>query len=163
MSTIGFQNGFKYKDFDLSVYAFVRWGQTISYNMMGWYQPERFETNASPSRTFPKHFNYWTPENPSNDFPMMHYQATASGMPGFSGLSFVDGSFFKLKNITLGYTLPKALSKKLSIDKLRVYGTVTNLFVLTKSDLLKDYDPEMNGKMEYPLTKQLVFGLNVTF
>lgn len=131
--------------------------------MLGWYQPNAFATNASPSRTIPAYFNYWTPTNPSNDFPVMDYTASPSTMTGFRGLNYVEGSFFKLKNITLGYTLPKTLSRKLSIDKLRVYGTVTNLLVLSKSHLLKDYDPEMNGSLQYPLTKQVVFGLNVTF
>lgn len=161
--TMGFQNGFRYKDFDLSIYAFFRWGQTIDYNMLGWYQPNTLTTNASPSRTFPAYFNYWTPTNPSNDFPVMDYTASSSTMTGFRGLNFVDGSFFKLKNVTLGYTLPKTLSKKLSIDKFRVYGTVTNLLVISKSHLIKDYDPEMNGSLQYPLTKQLVVGLNITF
>lgn len=161
--TMGFQNGFTYKDFDLSVYTFFRWGQTIKYNMLGWYQPNSFATNASPSRTFPTYFNYWTPTNPSNDYPVMEHNASPSTMIGFEGLNFVDGSFFKLKNITLGYTLPKKLAKKLSIDKLRVYGTVTNLLVLSKSHLIKDYDPEMNGSLQYPLTKQVVAGINLTF
>jgi TonB-linked SusC/RagA family outer membrane protein len=161
--TMGFQNGFKYKDFDLNIYTFFRWGQTINYTMLGWYQPNYFATNASPSRTFPAYFNYWTPTNPSNDFPVMDYNASSSTMSGFTGLNYVDGSFFKLKNITVGYTLPKTLSKKLSIDKFRIYGTVTNLLVISKSHLLKDYDPEMNGSLQYPLTKQLVVGLNVTF
>ena len=83
--------------------------------------------------------------------------------PGFSALSYVDGSFFKIKNITLGYTMPDRLAKKLGLGKLRVYGTITNPFVLAKSHLLKDYDPEMNGSLNYPLTKQLVFGLNLSF
>lgn len=161
--TLGLQNGFKYKDFDMSVYAFVRFGQMINYNMLGWYQPSGFATNASPSRTIPTYFNYWTPENPSNDFPIMNYQSTTSSMTGFAGLNYVNGSFFKLKNITVGYTLPKILSKKLSIDKLRFYGTVTNLLVISKSHLLKQYDPEMNGSLQYPLTKQVVVGLNVSF
>lgn len=161
--TMGFQNSFKYKDFDLSIYAFFRWGQTIDYKMLGWYQPNTLATNASPSRTFPVYFDYWTPTNPSNDFPVMDYTASSSTMTGFRGLNFVDGSFFKLKNITLGYTLPKTLSRKFSIDKFRVYGTVTNLLVISKSHLLKQYDPEMNGSLQYPLTKQLVVGLNVTF
>lgn len=161
--SLGFQNSVKYKNFDLSVYMYMRWGQKISYNMMGWYQPNGFATNASPSRTIPKSFNYWTPENPSNDFPVMNYLATSSNMLGFSGLNYVDGSFFKLKNITLGYTLPSSLVKKLSIEKFRLYGTVTNLLVISKSHLLKQYDPEMNGSLSYPLTKQIVVGLNVTF
>lgn len=161
--TLGFQNGFRYKDFDLSVYAFFRWGQMINYCMPGWYQPNALTSTAAPPRTFPAHFNYWTPNNPSNDFPVLDYTTSASTMTGFEGMNYVNGSFFKLKNITLGYTLPKRLGKKFSIEKLRVYGTVTNLLVLAKEDVLKNYDPEMNGELEYPLTKQLVFGLNVTF
>lgn len=161
--SLGIQNNFTYKNFDLGIYMYMRWGQMISYNMLGWYQPNAFATNASPSRTFPEFFNYWTPTNPSNDFPVMDYQATTSSMTGFSGLNYVDGSFFKIKNITLGYTLPANLVKKASIDKLRVYATITNPLLITKSHLLKQYDPEMNGDLSYPLTKQIVFGLNVTF
>ena len=134
----------------------------INYVMPGWYQPQTLATNASPSRTFPAHFNYWTPENPSNDFPVLNYQSPNS-LAGFSGLTFVDGSFFKIKNITLGYTLPAGTLRKASIQRLRVYGTVTNVFVIAKNHLLKDYDPEMNGVLDYPLTRQIVAGLNVTF
>jgi TonB-linked SusC/RagA family outer membrane protein len=161
--SLGFQNTFKYKNFDLSVYAYMRWGQMISYNMLGWYQPNGFATNASPSRTIPEYFNYWTPENPSNDFPVMNYLATSSSMTGFSGLNYVDGSFFKIKNITLGYSLPKNFIIKGFIEKFRFYGTITNPLVVAKNRLLQQYDPEMNGELSYPLTKQVVFGLNVTF
>ena len=161
--TLGFQNGFRYKNLDLTAYVYFRWGQTINYDMLGWYQPNGFATNASPSRTIPTYFNYWTPTNPSNDFPVMNYLASSSTMLGFNGLNFVDGSFFKLKNITLGYSLPKSLLSKLSIEKFRLYGTVTNLLVIANSHLLKQYDPEMNGSLEYPLTKQIVVGLNITF
>ncbi|MEJ6981433.1 TonB-dependent receptor [Pedobacter sp. P351] len=161
--SLGFQNNFKYKGFDLGVYTYLRWGQTINYNMMGWYQPSGFAITASPSRTIPEHFNYWTPENPSNDFPMMNFEAAPSTMIGFSGLNYVDGSFFKIKNITLGYTLPKNLVQKVSMQRMRLYATVTNPLVLAKNDLLKQYDPEMNGELDYPLTKQVVVGLNVTF
>ena len=160
--SLGFQNSFKYKNFDLTVYAYFRWGQMINYAMLGWYQPNGFATNASPSRTIPVYFNYWTPDNPSNDFPVMDYQATSSTMTGFSGLNYVDGSFFKIKNITLGYTLPANLIRKWSIDKFRLYGTVTNPLIVAKSHLLKQYDPEMNGELSYPLTRQVVVGLNVT-
>ncbi len=161
--SLGFQNGFRYKNFDLSVYAYIRWGQMINYNMLGWYQPNGFATNASPSRTIPKYFNYWTPTNPSNDFPAMNYQYSSSTITGFSGLSYVDGSFFKIKNVTLSYTLPPSLLKKMSFQKLRFYGTITNPVVLAKSHLIKQYDPEMNGEIGYPLTKQAVIGLNLTF
>jgi TonB-linked SusC/RagA family outer membrane protein len=159
--SLGFQNSFKYKGFDLTVYAYMRWGQMINYVMPGWYQPQALATNASPSRTFPEYFNYWTPENPSNDFPVMNYQPPSAA--GLSGLTYVDGSFFKIKNITLGYTLPTNLLKKVTIQRLRVYATLTNPLIIAKSHLIKQYDPEMNGSLEYPLTKQFVAGLNVTF
>jgi len=93
----------------------------------------------------------------------MNYQYSTSTISGFSGLTYVDGSFFKLKNITLGYTLPAAASKRASIQKLRVYATITNPLVIAKSHLLKQYDPEMNGELSYPLTRQIVGGLNLTF
>jgi hypothetical protein len=131
--------------------------------MPGWYQPNGFATNASPSRTFPVSFNYWTPENPSNDFPVMNYLYAANTQTGFGALNYVDGSFFKIKNITLGYTLPKNWSAKLFIERLRVYATITNPLILTKSAMLEGYDPEMNGSLDYPLTKQMVGGINITF
>ena len=93
----------------------------------------------------------------------MNYLSTSSTISGFSGLTYVDGSFFKIKNITLGYTLPANLLKKASIQRLRVYATMTNPLIIAKSHLIKDYDPEMNGVLDYPLTKQVVAGLNVTF
>jgi hypothetical protein len=160
--SLGFQNSFTYRNFELTIYSYFRWGQMISYNMMGWYQPNGFATNASPSRTIPEHFNYWTPTNPSNDFPMMNYLETSSTMTGFSGLNFVDGSFFKIKNITLSYTLPQRLMSRMTIQRFRVYGTVTNPLIIAKSPYLKNYDPEMNGELSYPLTKQIVVGLNIT-
>jgi hypothetical protein len=142
----------------------MRWGQMIDYAMLGWYQPNAWATNPSAGhRTFPAHFNYWTPENPSNDFPVMDYTYAHGSESGFEGLSYVDGSYFKIKNITLGYTLPKKWIQKLHIGNLRVYGTITNPLILAKSPLLKGYDPEMNGSMDYPLTKSLVGGVNITF
>ena len=160
--SLGFQNGFKYKNFDLTIFVLFRWGQMINYVMPGWYQPQALATNASPSRTFPEHFNYWTPENPSNDFPVMNYLSPNSAA-GFSGLTYVDGSFFKINNITFGYTLPATTLKKASIQSLRLYATVTNPLIIAKSHLIKQYDPQMNGSLEYPLTRQVVAGLNVTF
>ena len=160
--SLGIQNGFKYKSFDLTVFAYFRWGQMINYVMPGWYQPTTFATNASPSRTFPGYFNYWTPENPSNDFPVLNFQ-NSNNTAGFSGLTYVDGSFFKIKNISLGYTLPARTTKRIAIQRLRVYATITNPLIIAKSHLINQYDPEMNGSLEYPLTRQIVGGLNVTF
>ena len=60
--TGGFNNNFSYKDFDLNVYIIARWGQMIDYELTGSYDPQG-------KGNFPAYLNYWTPENPSNDFP----------------------------------------------------------------------------------------------
>ncbi len=154
--TLGFQNNFTYKNFDLGVFVYARYGQMFPYDMLTSYDP-------TGKRNFPKYFNYWTPDNPSNDFPAANANRSLEQNTGYYALRYVDGSFLKIKNITLGYTLPKSLINKAGMEKCRFYATITNPFVFAKSHLLEDYDPEMNGSLEYPLTKQLVFGVNITF
>ena len=156
--TMGLKNSFTWKNFDFSVYLYWRYGQMINYSMLG-----RFNTSAS--NNFPTYFDYWTEEtgDQNHRYPALNAAKDLNQMDGWSGLTFVDGSFWKVKNVTIGYTLPKNVLKKIGAESIRVYGTITNPFVFAKSDLLKDYDPEMAGNLDYPLTKQMVFGVNVTF
>ena len=154
--SLGFQNNFTWKDFDLSVFVYARYGQMFAYDMLTSYDPKGI-------RNFPTYFNYWTENNPSNDFPAANANKGLEQYTGYYALRYVDGSFIKIKNITLGYSLPKSILKSAGIEKCRFYATITNPFVFAKSHLLKDYDPEMNGSLKYPLTKQFVFGVNVTF
>ena len=81
----------------------------------------------------------------------------------YTSRAYVDGSFFKIKNITLGYTLPQKVAKRLGISNFRAYATITNPYVWAKSKLIEDYDPEQNGSLDFPLTRQLVFGINLSF
>jgi TonB-linked SusC/RagA family outer membrane protein len=154
--SLGFQNTFTYGGFDLTVYAYMRFGQMINYSLLTDYDP-------TGGDNFPSYFNYWTSTNPSNDFPGLNASIRRQDYVGFYGLSFVDGSFFKIKNVTLGYTLPNSLLRRLRIEKVRLYGTITNPLVVAKSHLIKQYDPEQNGSLDFPLTKQMVLGLNLTF
>jgi hypothetical protein len=82
-----------------------------------------------------------------------------------------DGSFLRINNLTLGYSVPNIISKKAKISKLRIYGTVNNLATFTK---YTGYDPEVNTRRSDPLTqgvdfagypraKTWVFGINLTF
>lgn len=154
--TMGLQNTFTYKNFDLSIFMYMRWGQMIKYGMLGSFDP-------AGKANFPEYFNYWTEENASNDFPGVDASRSITSYVGYSALQYVDGSFFKIKNITLGYTMPKPILAKWGFEKCRLYGTITNPLTITKSHLLKDYDPEMNGSMNYPLTRQVVLGVNLSF
>lgn len=154
--TGGFQNTFKYKSFDLTFYILARWGQTINAQFMGRYNP-------SGTGNGPDNFNYWTPENPTNDFPRPLQGSSISSYYGYQSLNFIDGSYLKLRNATLGYTLPASIAKKIMASRIRVYGTAYNIYTYTRSKYLKGYDPEANGSESAPLTKSLVFGLNVDF
>ena len=80
-----------------------------------------------------------------------------------------DGSFIRCSDVTLGYTLPKSITKKLYINKVRVYASASNLFILTK---YSGYDPEVDVQSgltpsmdynRYPRARTFSFGLNVTF
>ena len=86
-----------------------------------------------------------------------------SAYEGYDSMYYVDGSFFKLKNVTLGYTLPGKLTKRFGISNLRIYATMTNLFTYSPSKYVKNYDPEMNGSINFPLSRDCIFGLNLTF
>ena len=81
-----------------------------------------------------------------------------------------DGSYLRLKNITLGYTLPDKLLKKIYVSKLRVYVTAQNLFCLTN---YSGYDPEVNTLSSnlmpgfdwgaYPKSRAFTFGIELQF
>ena len=150
---IGLQNQFTFYNFDLSVMMNMRWGQMINGELLSYIN----NTNQ------PECYDYWTPSNPTNAYPrpIQGYSMTTAQK---ESMYYVNGSFFKIKNITLGYTLPRTLLGKLGMTKMRLYGTVTNPFILAKEHtLLKGMDPESNASDKFPLYKTLVFGVNVSF
>jgi TonB-linked SusC/RagA family outer membrane protein len=97
---------------------------------------------------------YWTPENPSNTYARLD----ATGPAGATGAPRLhDRSFIRLENITLGYTLPKAWTSKLLIDKAKIYGSIRNVGVWQKD---WEYgDPETGGLA----TRIFTLGLNLNF
>lgn len=149
------------READLAIYA----NQT-SYNI---YDPENGIVNISESNKFPCLF-------PGNE-----YAGNVTGVAGEGGCHnyypqtkyLVDMSYLRLKNVTLGYTLPEELTKKAFIQKLRVYASCSNLFLLHKGSGDLPIDPEMNAGQgslgygtwgrTYPITKSWSFGLQVTF
>jgi len=146
-------NTFMYKNFDLSVFAMARWGQMIESDLLGWYD---LKSGGVPTGS-----DYWTPENQDAYYPRPGLDPKA--MIGMESLRYIDGSYFKVKNITLGYTVPKKILNKLKLGNLRVYGTAYNPVILTKAKALKGTDPENKGSDTFPLFRTYVCGLNITF
>ena len=153
--TAGFQNTFLYKGFDLNIFITARWGQMINGQLMGYF--------TYGSNNLPDNYDYWTETNPTNDYPRPYLRRTTAFSSPVAGLSYVDASYIKIKNITLGYTVPLRLVSRIRLENLRIYGTVYNSLILTRSHLLKGVDPETGASDSFPLYKQLVFGINVSF
>ncbi|GHU72057.1 hypothetical protein FACS189413_14590 [Bacteroidia bacterium] len=103
--------------------------------------------------------NCWTSSNPDGVIPNPR-----NSVNFFASSRFIEnGAYLRLKNLQLGYTLPKALTKKVSIDRMRLYASVSNLFTLTK---YKGYDPEVGSGTDfgnYPQARTFMFGVNLDF
>jgi len=155
--TAGLINQFTFMNFDLSIHMLARWGWTIGYGLTGWYRND----GLTPSPTI---CDYWTPENQDARYPRPNMEKSQDTYANTSSLNLYDASYLKIKTITLGYTLPKSLTNRIKIERLRVYATASNPFIFAKSHYLKDYDLEKGGNDDdAPLTKQFVFGINVSF
>ena len=111
--------------------------------------------------------NRWTPENPNGTKP----RAGAENMDKYacSSAMVYDGSYFKIKQIQLGYNLPKPLLKKVAINSLRLYVSLDDFFTITK---YPGFDPEASAnatsgmgidKGAYPMSKKVVMGFNLEF
>jgi TonB-linked SusC/RagA family outer membrane protein len=106
--------------------------------------------------------DYWTPENTDARFPRPRKSVDYNAM--MSDYWVVDARYIRLKNVQMGYTLPRALSRKMYIEKARVYLAGSN--VLTFSPLKEwGLDPEfVAGRfLYYPQTAVYTVGLNLTF
>ena len=147
---LGFNTTLTYKDFSLSVQTMARLGGYLSYSGYGLYLYD----NANWGD-----LSYWTPENQGADIPS---PGAAGATPTFykSAIQIQKADYFKIKDITLSYNLPKSLLKQVYISNARIYCSLKNYFTFSHFD---NYDPERGGSVNFPLMKQAVIGLNVTF
>ena len=139
---------FTYKGFTLSALIYARVGQWIEYDYNTAYKPT--EADGSPA------VDFWTPENQGAKFPRPGI-ASQNDMPA---LAFEKASFLKIREVTLGYTLPGSIVSKIGMSNLRIYGSLQNYFTFSNLD---NYDPERGGAISNPLSKQMVFGINLEF
>ena len=143
----GFTNTFTYKGVDLSFMLQFNYGNDI-YNAT-----RLFATQSRMGRKnmLAEVADRWTETNASNSVPKYDGYITNDVYSRF----VEDGSFLRLKNITLGYTFPREWTKKLKVSKLRVYGQAQNLFCITG---YSGYDPEVSMRASNPMTPGLDWG-----
>lgn len=103
--------------------------------------------------------DYWTPENTDAYFPRPNWNNGGNRQTCDRYLQ--NAAYLRLKNITLGYSIPQTVLGKAGISRLRVYVQGENL--LTFTPLIDAFDPEIINNMTYPITKKVSVGLNLTF
>jgi TonB-linked SusC/RagA family outer membrane protein len=160
--TFGFINTFSFCGFDLLAIVQGNYGNKI-YNAL----KQQQEITTLFSNTLTTALDRWRPDNPSNDVP----RATSSPSTVVSDRYIEDGSFLRLKNLTLGYTAPAKALAPAGISRVRVFLTAQNLFTLTP---YSGYDPEVNSYEQnnllqgidygaYPSAKTFLTGIELSF
>ncbi len=148
---IGMTNTFSYKGFSLSVQMMARLGGYMKYNGYNLFTYDNSNWGD---------LDYWTPENTGAIIPTPGNSTTAATNYK-SAIMMQKADYFKVKDITLSYTFDQSLLKKTGvINNARVYCSLKN-FITTGH--IKGYDSERGGAVTFPLAKQVVVGLNVTF
>ena len=154
-----------WKDFDIS----MTWGGAAGFSIY-YYSTSRNSSEtvygyAIPEDVANDHY-FYDPENPfdprTNQDSKQPRLVNVSGAQSSasSSLHLEKGNFIKLRNLTFGYTLPKELSKKFFVERLRVYASGENLFAISG---FSGQDPEMRTTVGYSTMRQYAFGINVTF
>jgi hypothetical protein len=100
--------------------------------------------------------DYWTPENPSNTW----FRPSQSNIPYYGSINVFDGSFTRIKDITLSYNLPTSILGTTPLSKVRVYANLHDYFTFTDFPYM---DPELSYAYNMTIPKYVQFGLNVTF
>ncbi|OGX91936.1 SusC/RagA family TonB-linked outer membrane protein [Hymenobacter coccineus] len=161
----GVTNNFTYKGLELSVFFQGSFGNDI-YNA----NRQTIEGQADPLNQSTRVLNHWTPTNTNTDIPRP-VRNDPNGNNRFSDRFVEDGSYVRLKNVTLAYNVPVTLSQRAAIKSLRVYATGQNLITWTN---YLGYDPEVSADPfsstglgrdfgVYPQSRTYTVGLNATF
>lgn len=153
----GLTNTFTYKNLDFSFFFYYRLGQTV-------YSSFHSSNNSLFGRYNNFDTDYWTIDNPTNESPRPNENQESPR--NASTMSYFDGGFIKLRNVSLGYNFPESITEKLKISNLRLYVSGQNLFAFSKYE---SFDPEISedeGSIDsgvVPSSKMFSMGLNVTF
>jgi hypothetical protein len=163
--TYGFNLGLTYKNFDLTAFVYGAQGNDI-FNWNKWWID--FWPSFQGQKSTDLLNNSWTTTNTNTKIPMASNTSNFSTNTQVCSYYMEDGSYLRLKNLELGYTIPTTVMSRINVQSLRVYVQAVNLFTITKYSGL---DPELGGDDRafgsdtgnYPLVKNFLIGLNLNF
>jgi len=174
--TTGFQFGANYKQLSLNIQLYGAFGQKIYNDVLR-------DLDAMGYSNYRRGLSYWTPNNTNTETPRLGV-SYATGIPGDPAVDrgivsnnradsdrwIEDGSYLRIRNVELGYSLPKSISDRLRLTNARLYVSAQNLFTFTK---YKGLDPDIVGANvnlepgvdngNYPSSRILSVGINIGF
>lgn len=153
--TGGWTNRFRLYQIDLTVFLIGRFGHTISDGVLDWWAPNGRENSME--------IDYWTPANPTNTYPGVDPNRTRSGWAENNAITYIDGSFVKIKDITLGYIFKEEKLKKMRLSYLRVYCSAKNAFAFGAYFKQGRFDPELEGDISWPMPSIYTLGVKMDF
>ena len=154
--TYGMKLAMNWNNFDFSMLLQGVGDYKVYYNN----QAFRFVTVMGQSLNKDITDNAWTPENPySSKYPIL--RNNANGKNNIASDAFVhNAAYLRCKNIQLGYTVPRDITRKFAVERLKVYASIDNLFTITSFPGL---DPEIGANVGYPSLRQYSFGVDISF
>ncbi len=164
---LGFTNRFTFKGFDLSFFLYARSGYMIRSQF-------HTQNNTLAGRYNNLDINYWTPNNPTNDYPRPNVNQESAKYA--SSMEYFDGSFLKVRNINFGYNFSPDAAKKIGLSNLRIYSSIQQPFIFANyRSEHKGIDPEvyLDGEQGVgagavnanvtPAITSFTFGINAKF
>lgn len=153
---IGLTNTFSYKGFALSVQCMARLGGYFAFDKNNALGLNDGDANWAE-------VDYWTPTNTGAKFPSPGTNGTGYSnlyTTYMTSLLYEKNDFFKIKDITLSYNVNPKWLKPIYMSSAKIYCSMKNYFTFSSVD---DYDPERGGSIYWPLAKQVVVGVNLSF
>lgn len=164
--TIGLTNTFTYKNFELSGLLQGSYGGEIL-------NVNRIRTESSPRVNISRerYENAWRPDNPNGTFPQIGENPNQVGPNNFTTNLLEDGSYLRLRTLTLSFLMPESLQSRLRLSASRIYVTGTNLFTITD---YSGFDPDVSAQSvgntnrgidigAYPLARTITVGVSFNF
>lgn len=165
--TFGLQMSAAWRDFDFSMIWAGSAGFDLYWSQFGFNQPSTGYGSAIGKHVADDHYFYnegnssaGTANNLNALYPRLKPSDNSSQNKASSVFYLYKGDYVKLKNLSLGYTLPQAVAQKIFTQRIRVYFSAENLFTITS---YPGQDPEIGSNIGYPSLRQLSFGANITF
>ena len=165
-----FTGGMNFKvtmgQFDVETYMYTSIGNKI-FNLSKWFTD--FYPSFKGAAIGASVKESWSPSNTGSQNPIFEDASNFSTNTQPNSWYVEDGSFFRIQNLTLGYTLSEDMMKRMKVSRARIFASTNNLFTFTKYSGL---DPAVGGAADttfgidvgnYPVTRSFMFGLGITF